>query len=129
MTGAGGGFGRRLARQLAERGAIVACVDVDSGANQRSVDGAIRAAAATGRLSSKPAALAFQANLANREETYKVVKDVEEKLGPVDIVISAAVCFTTYDIGGFDDDEIDFLIDLNLKSTIWVSIPELPKYA
>lgn len=94
---------------------------MDEGANQRCVAAANRAAAAAGKAT-KPAAYAFRANLANREETQKTVSEVEKKLGRIDVLISGAVSFTTYDVLGFGDDEIDFLIDLNFKSTLWVSI-------
>lgn len=81
VTGAAGGIGGAVARELGGRGALVAAVDHDADGLQRTVgkltvDGVI--------------AEEFPADITDRAEVAAVVDKVEQRLGPVDFLVNAA---------------------------------------
>ncbi|MEU5878798.1 2,3-dihydro-2,3-dihydroxybenzoate dehydrogenase [Spirillospora sp. NPDC047279] len=89
VTGAAGGIGAAVAAGLVREGATVAAVDIDP-------DGLARVAAADERI--RP----FTADLADPVAVARLVADVEDALGPIDIGVSvagilrpASVCDTT----------------------------------
>jgi len=81
VTGAGRGFGRAIATRLAAEGAAVT-VTARTAAQLASVVAEIEAAG--GR------AHAVTANVANRDDVARVVRETRERFGPVSLVVSNA---------------------------------------
>ena len=91
MTGSGRGLGRVMAERLAELGADVAIHDIDPG--QRRPNMARRAdldavAKAIARHGGKVAAVT--GNIGDKAAVAKMKEEIEEKLGPVDILVNCA---------------------------------------
>ncbi|MCC6626805.1 MAG: SDR family oxidoreductase [Chloroflexi bacterium] len=82
VTGAGAGIGQAAALALAAEGALVAAIDL-SGTTATAT-----AAAARGALGR--AALGLQADVADDARMAAVVAQVEDELGPIDILINNA---------------------------------------
>jgi len=89
VTGGGSGIGRALAQRLHAEGARVAVVDIDAAA-ARSVAGAL------------DGALAFGLDVTDEPEVRAMVRQIEERLGPIDVYCSNAGVATG---GGLGDDE------------------------
>lgn len=78
VTGAASGLGRCIAGRLAGAGVALALVDVDG-------DGAERA---LGEIGAKGVAVA--ADLSRPDEVARAVREVDERLGPVDLLVNNA---------------------------------------
>jgi len=100
VTGASRGIGAAVARQLAELGAVVAISYTTSADKARKVVADIEAAGGK--------AAAFQADQADEVQVHRLVADVIEKFGKLDILINNAGVFETgaivdtVDTGRFD---------------------------
>jgi len=82
VTGASKGIGAAIARELAERGAVVAVNYSGSKAGAEKVVSEIRAAGGK--------AVAVQADLSNPDAIGPFVKAVADQLGPIDILVNNA---------------------------------------
>jgi NAD(P)-dependent dehydrogenase (short-subunit alcohol dehydrogenase family) len=111
VTGGARGLGLSMATALAEAGADVALVGRSLEAAQSSADGLAKA---TGRR-----VVAFPADVTRDEDVRRVVGDVEQALGPIDILVNSA----GINIRGLADQltelEWDTVIDINLKGTFF----------
>src|SRR5262245_10875528 len=81
VTGAGSGIGRACAVAYAEAGADVACADIDA---QAAADTASGLSELGGR------ALPIQVDVAVEDELEGAFRQIDETLGPVDIVLANA---------------------------------------
>ncbi|MFC8195348.1 2,3-dihydro-2,3-dihydroxybenzoate dehydrogenase [Streptomyces sp. NPDC057298] len=81
VTGAAGGIGRAVVRGLAEAGAAVAAVDVDSDVLSKWVAELTRSGLAV---------TAYPADVTDATEVGATVDAVEEQLGPVEYLVNAA---------------------------------------
>lgn len=81
VTGAGAGIGQAIARGMADAGARVACVDIDEAAAQSTAD-AIR--------SSGGESLALAADVGDLQQIDRMVSDVTERMGRVDVLVNNA---------------------------------------
>lgn len=79
VLGAGGGLGGAIARTLAREGATVAVADLDGGAADLT---------AADILAHGGRAAAFAWNLGDLEAIVPILAQVEEELGPVDILVN-----------------------------------------
>jgi 2-hydroxycyclohexanecarboxyl-CoA dehydrogenase len=77
VTGGAGGIGTRICRDLADLGATVVVADIDE-------------AAAAGVAGSLPAGVPVGGDLADPEAVDRMLADVGERVGPVDIVVNNA---------------------------------------
>ena len=113
VTGGSRGIGRSISEQLAAAGARVAVnyrSDHDAAA---STVGAIQSAGGT--------AAAFAADVSVDDEVERLVQDVTEELGPVDLLVNNAGIF---DYGGHQETTAELwrqTIDVNLTSAFLVS--------
>jgi NAD(P)-dependent dehydrogenase (short-subunit alcohol dehydrogenase family) len=111
VTGGARGLGLSMATALAEAGADVALVGRSLEAAQSSADGLAKA---TGRR-----VVAFPADVTRDEDVRRVFGDVEQALGPIDILVNSA----GINIRGLADQltelEWDTVIDINLKGTFF----------
>jgi sorbose reductase len=116
VTGAGRGLGRAFALALAEAGADVAAVDID-GQTAEQTAGEIRA---LGRK-----ALAVQADLRGRDEAQRMVAEVVTQWQGLDIAVNnAGVSLPIKAALEIDDQEWDWLVDLNIKGTFFCAQAE-----
>ncbi|HLJ35342.1 MAG TPA: SDR family NAD(P)-dependent oxidoreductase, partial [Ktedonobacteraceae bacterium] len=82
ITGAGRGIGRSLALGFAAQGATVL---VHHGHSQGAAEDVVRQIEASGGT-----AMLAQADISNADDVARLVKDVVERLGPIDIWINNA---------------------------------------
>ena len=81
VVGGAGGLGAAMARGLAEFGAAVAVADVGTGAAQRVAE---EIAKAGGR------AVAVTVDVADRSSVERMAVEVEERLGPIEVLVNSA---------------------------------------
>lgn len=112
VTGAGRGIGKACALGLAEAGADVAAVDIDS----RSAAQTAREIEALGRRS-----LALACDVAKRAEVDAMVKQVADKLGRLDIALNnAGICINAA-AEEFTDEDWRKIMEVNLSGVFYCS--------
>jgi NAD(P)-dependent dehydrogenase (short-subunit alcohol dehydrogenase family) len=109
VTGSGAGIGRGIAIGLAEFGADVAIVDIDTAAAETVAD-LVRA---KGRR-----ALAITADMMDRDAARDAIAKVVEELGTVDILVNNVGGTRPIKLIDMTDRQADRQIDLNLKSLV-----------
>ena len=111
VTGGGNGIGEALCRRFAAEGARVAVVDLDGDA-ARSVAGA-------------SGGLWFQADVASEADTRRVVEEVEDRLGPIDLYCANAGIGME---GGVEtsDEEWQKIWEVNFMSHVYAARVVLP---
>lgn len=105
ITGAGKGSGRRLAEELAKRGAVIAANDISPINVEEVVDG-IRARG--GRAN------AFIEDVAKKVGAQMLVKSVEDEFGTIDILINHAAVEPHTPLLDMDEWDWHRTIDVNL---------------
>lgn len=110
VTGASSGLGLAIARELAQEGAQVAMVARRGDLLAREADAITTAG--PGR------AVAVPGDVSNRDEIQRVVREIEQQLGPVDILVANAggPPSTTFD--STSDEQYLAALNLNLLSSI-----------
>ena len=112
ITGAGRGIGQATAEILAARGHRLARADIDL----KEVE------AAAGRSGAD----AWQLDVSDREAFRTFLSEVEEKAGPVDVIINnAGICSATPDALAQDPVLMDRTIDVNLKGVMYGTLEAL----
>ncbi len=104
VTGGSRGIGRAIAKTLADAGARVAVVDIDS-------EGATAAAA---ELPGDGHA-GYACDVADPAQVQATVKAIEEEVGPIDILVNNAGITRDNLLMRMKDDEFDKVIAINLK--------------
>ncbi|MFF5183949.1 2,3-dihydro-2,3-dihydroxybenzoate dehydrogenase [Streptomyces sp. NPDC000345] len=112
VTGAAGGIGAAVARQIAAAGARVAVLDADR--------------AALGPLAKELAAdgarvLALGADVRSSAEVDAAVDRAESELGPLDCLVNAAGVLRTGEVTGYSDEDWDFTFAVNATGVFHVS--------
>ena len=112
VTGAARGLGRAIALALAQSGADVALGlrDVDKDA------GLVKEIEALGRR-----ALPLQMDVLDLAQSYAAIDAAIATFGHLDILINNAGGGTQGPVEAFPENEFDFTIDLNVKSTFFLS--------
>ena len=105
VVGGGGGLGGAMARGLAEAGAAVAVADAAKD-RAEAVAGAITAAG--GR------ALALQADVTSAASVERMTEEVEQRLGPVDVLVNSAGITRRRPAVEFAEDDWPRVIAVNL---------------
>ena len=109
VTGAQQGIGRAMALEFAAAGADVAINWLDDEGAATEVAGGVEAA---GRRT-----LLIQADVARLDAVAAMVAAVEERLGPVDILINNAGVFPRVPFLDMVERDWDFVLDINLKGS------------
>jgi NAD(P)-dependent dehydrogenase (short-subunit alcohol dehydrogenase family) len=118
VTGASSGAGADIAGALARGGARVAVHYRRSRAGADGVLAAIRAASGE--------AQAFQADVSVADDVRRLVADVEERLGPVSVLVNNAGPFADTPFRTLAEPDWDYVMSANLKSVFLASQRVLP---
>ncbi len=118
VTGGSRGIGRAVALALARAGADVAVNYRDRQPQAAEVVGAILAG---GRR-----AMAVGADVASRRAVDAMVKEVEARLGPVDVLVNNAGVATVRGLDDLTEDDFDSTMAINLKSAFLCISAVLP---
>ena len=111
VTGGNSGIGLSMAETLCKAGVKVAIV------NRRAEEGQKAADDMRGQGGE---AQAFQADVSKKDEVEAIVKAVEEKMGPVDILVNSAGINIRKKAVDYDISEWKQILDINLMGTFIV---------
>lgn len=109
VIGAGGGIGKAIAYAFASEGAVVAMLDVNK-------DLLFEAA------KQSPAGHAVEpyvCDVSNRTKVFDCINDFVAKHGGLDVLVNTAIYFHYAPLVNMDPTEIDRMIDVGLKGTLW----------
>lgn len=127
VTGASRGLGAAIAARLARAGAHVALsartLEPDSrnaGSLRETVDAIAAAAAGGGR------AVPFQADLAKPEDRRRLVADVTEQLGPVDILVNNAAVTYLGPVGEWSEKRWRLMFEVQVRAPFELAELVLP---
>jgi NAD(P)-dependent dehydrogenase (short-subunit alcohol dehydrogenase family) len=112
VVGAASGIGRASALALGDSGASVACADMDSAGAQKVADEIM---AAGGK------AAAFTLDIRRRENINAVVEAIRSLYQRIDVLVATPAVNVRKRLLTYSDDEMDRVIDLNLKATFRVT--------
>jgi NAD(P)-dependent dehydrogenase (short-subunit alcohol dehydrogenase family) len=112
VAGGARGIGRAITLGLAREGADVAIVYVR---NPEAASGTVKAIEGLGRR-----ALAVQADVANKTQIQAAVAQVEERLGPIEILVSNAGVQKRIFFLDLPEEDWDWIVDTNLKGCFLV---------
>ncbi|MDJ0396729.1 SDR family NAD(P)-dependent oxidoreductase [Rhodococcus sp. G-MC3] len=111
VTGGAGGLGTEISRELARQGASVAILDRDS------VDDIASLVSAEGRK-----AIQLGVDITSNDEVHAAFEQIEQLLGPVDILVNAAgVTGTSRPTHEATEDDFDTVFAVNVKGTFFCS--------
>jgi len=113
VTGGGTGMGRLAAQRMADAGAKVAAVDVDAAGLARTAEG--RERIHTWRL-----------DVTDNEAVLATVKEVEDRLGPIDRVYNAAAIMPTGLLMEQDTETITRIMRVDYDGVVHVAKATLP---
>lgn len=117
ITGAGQGIGRVTAFLFAQEGAKLALIDKDE-AKVRSVAQEITASGGT--------AIAVACDISKKAEISAAITDARRAHGALHVLINNAGVTLTRPFMQTAEEDIDFLVDVNLKGTIFASQAAIP---
>ena len=119
VTGGSRGIGKAIALTLADAGAAVAV-------NYRERSDEAEAVAAAIRKNGGRAEV-FGADVSDRSAVQGMVRDIEDRLGPIDILINNAGIAAIRTIDEITEEEFDRSIAVNLKSVFLCTQAVLPR--
>lgn len=112
ITGAGKGIGRRLAEELAKRGAIIAANDI----SPMNVDNVVEGVRAQGGQ-----AKAYIEDVAKKVGVQMLIKSVEDDFGGIDVLINHAAVEPHTPLLDMDEWDWHRVIDVNLTGAFLMS--------
>lgn len=118
ITGGAGGLGRRTALEFAARGAELVLWDLDE----------TRLAATTAELleASGRRAHGYVVNVMQRQMVYATARQVEEEVGPIDIIVNNAGVVSGRSFLELSDEAIERTFGVNTLALFWVTRAFLP---
>ena len=117
VTGAGQGMGRAVAERLSAAGARLVVNDLDGEAAARTVQ------LISGRGGE---AVVQSGNVTSAEDVHRVVQGALARFGSVHILVNNAGVLRPTPVIDIEEDEWDFVVDVNLKGTYLCSRAVLP---
>ena len=112
VVGASSGIGRASALALGDSGASVACADMDAAGAQKVAD---EITGAGGK------AAAFPLDIRKRENINAAVQGIQSRFQRIDVLVVTPAINVRKRLVTYTDDELDRVIDLNLKATFRVT--------
>lgn len=109
ITGGASGIGRAICRQLANLGWVVAVVDIDGAAAERT---AAELANPIGE------SLALAADVAEADAWRRLVEDLQSRWPRLDLLVNNAGVLAGGEVAASDPDDLRRVIDVNLTGTI-----------
>ncbi|SMP63945.1 SDR family NAD(P)-dependent oxidoreductase [Anoxynatronum buryatiense] len=110
VTGAASGLGKAIAMRLAEAGCAVCVADINIAA----------AEVVANEISQMGnASMAFQVNTSNQNEVVNMVNESIKKFEKLDLLVNNAGIGTMKPITDMQQEDIDNMIDINLKGVIY----------
>ena len=120
VTGAAGGIGAAVAAALATSGAVVAASDLDASAVTDAVRRAIKVRTDDAGDAER-AVTALRLDVTDPAEVAAVVEDVEARLGPVDVLVTAAGVLQPAAVAATDEALWRRHLDVNATGVFTVS--------
>ncbi len=117
VTGAARGIGRATVEAFARQGASVAMLDTDSAAAE---------AVATAMSAERRRTLVLHADIADSSAVGDAVARAIGTFGRLDVLVSNAGTHFARGIEEYTDDEIDRIVSVNLKGTVYVVRAAVP---
>ncbi len=117
ITGAGQGIGRVTALIFAQEGAKVGLLDKDE-AKAKAVAAEITGAGGT--------AMAIGCDIAKKKDVTAAIDEVTHAFGGLHVLVNNAGVTLTRPFIDTTDEDIDFLVNVNLKGTIYASQAAIP---
>jgi all-trans-retinol dehydrogenase (NAD+) len=118
ITGGAGGLGRRTALEFAARGAELVLWDLDEARLEATTADLLEA---SGRR-----AHGYVVNVMQREMVYATARQVEEEVGPIDIVVNNAGIVSGRSFLELSDEAIERTFGVNTLALFWVTRAFLP---
>ena len=112
VVGAASGIGRASALAMGDSGAAVACTDMDGAGAQKVAE---EITSAGGK------AAAFVLDIRKRESINSVVEAIRSQYKRIDVLLATPAVNVRKRLLTYTDDELDRVIDLNLKATFRVT--------
>ncbi len=116
VTGAAKGIGRATAEQFVRAGAQVALMDRDGPS----------VVAAAGELQALGSAIAITADVSKAADVARAVDACVERFGGLDILVNNAAVHFARAVDAYSEDEIDLLLNINLKGALYAVRSALP---
>ena len=116
VTGAGSGIGRGIALRLAEMGAKVAVLDI----NSQSADATVAAIEPHGH------ALSVKCDLRSKVDCHQAVEQIVATYGRIDILCNNAGIAIRKDTVALEENEWDLVMDVTLKAVYLLSHEVIP---
>jgi 3-oxoacyl-[acyl-carrier protein] reductase len=113
VTGGSRGIGREIAKQFRSLGSKVAVNYFTSEKEARDLRDTIGVEI-------------FKADVANRDEVTRLVKQVADKLGPIDVLVNNAGIVDGMRFDEYDEPKFERLWGINFKGTIYPTLEVLP---
>eukprot|EP00795_Rhopilema_esculentum_P008576 gene8576-14584_t len=117
ITGAGSGIGRLMAFRFAKLGATVVCSDINSSANQKTVE-------EIEEQNGKAYGIVFDCS--NREEVYEAADKIRQAVGKVTILVNNAGIVTGKKFLQTPDDLAQKTFEVNTLAHFWTTKAFLP---
>uniref|UniRef100_A0A7N5JHR0 Short chain dehydrogenase/reductase family 16C member 5 n=1 Tax=Ailuropoda melanoleuca TaxID=9646 RepID=A0A7N5JHR0_AILME len=118
ITGAGSGLGRLLAIRFARLGSVLVLWDINKEGNEDTYRMAREAGATR--------VYAYTCDCSQREDIYRVAKQVKKEVGDVSILINNAGIVTGKSFLDCPDDLMEKALDVNFKAHLWTYKSFLP---
>jgi all-trans-retinol dehydrogenase (NAD+) len=118
VTGGARGLGRLIALDFAKEGADVAIADLREG-DLKNTAKEIEALGVECH--------AMIVDLSLRENCYKMIDEVEERFGKIDVLVNNAGVVWNRDVVDMEDEWIQKTIDVNLMAPVWATKKALKK--
>lgn len=112
VTGAAGGIGRAIVANLASKGISIAAVDQ----NIKELELVVANLTQDGALIT-----AFPANIASSKDVDRLIKKVENELGPIEYLVNAAGVLRLGDALSITDDDWETIFSVNTSGVFFVS--------
>lgn len=118
VTGAARGIGRATAEQFARQGALVALLDAD---------GAEAEAVAHGICADGRRTVVLHTDVRDSSAVREAVSETVRTFGRLDVLVSNAGIHFARPIDDYTDEDIDRIVSVNLKGTLYVMRAAVPK--